>query len=207
VELILVRHGLPQRVERTSAAADPGLSETGHAQAERLADYLAGEPVEAVYTSPLRRAIETVAPLAARLGLPSEIVDGVAEWDRDANEYVPVEELKGAGDTRFQETTELAWSDRALMEPFRDRVVGAVETIIAAHPGGTVVVGCHAGVVNVYLGEVLGLPVDRRGFHYPNYTSIHRVAASRGGVRTIVTINETAHLRNTGLLRGLIQKS
>ena len=43
-------------------------------------------------------------------------------------------------------------------------------------------------------------------FFYPNYTSIHRVAAARSGERSVVTINETSHLRNTGLPMGLFQK-
>ncbi len=202
-----MRHGLPTRVELDSGQADPGLADAGLAQAERLADYLADEPIDAIYSSPLRRSLQTVGPLARRAGLPVVVLDDVAEWDRESNEYVPVEELKAAGDTRFHGTTQSAWADLALMTPFRRRVVDAIEGVVGAHPGGRVVVGCHAGVINVYLGEVLGLPVDRRGFHHPNYTSIHRVAASRSGVRTIVTINETAHLRHTGLLNGLIQKS
>ena len=45
-----------------------------------------------------------------------------------------------------------------------------------------------------------------QGFFYPNYTSINRVAASRGGDRTIVTVNETSHLRHTGLPMGIFQK-
>jgi probable phosphoglycerate mutase len=53
---------------------------------------------------------------------------------------------------------------------------------------------------------VLDLPVGK-GFFYPNYTSIHRIAASRGGHRSIVTVNETAHLRGTGLPMGLLQQS
>jgi probable phosphoglycerate mutase len=91
--------------------------------------------------------------------------------------------------------------------PFRDRVLAAVDALVAAHPGQRIVVACHAGVINVYVGEVLGLPIERRGFHYPNYTSIARVAASRSGARTVVTLNETAHLRNTGLPMGLVQRS
>jgi probable phosphoglycerate mutase len=51
---------------------------------------------------------------------------------------------------------------------------------------------------------VLGLG-HRGAIFYPNYTSINRVAASRGGVRSIVTLNETAHLRGTGLPMGLFQ--
>jgi probable phosphoglycerate mutase len=205
VELLLVRHALPQRVELADGAADPSLSEAGHQQAERLADYLASEQIAAVYSSPLRRAAETVAPLADRLGLPVVTVDGVAEFDRDASEYVPVEELRAGRDSRFVDMTQSVWSDMTVMVRFRDRVVAAVDELVAAHPGERIVIGCHAGVVNVYLGEVLGLPLERRGFHYPNYTSIHRVAASRAGVRTIVTVNETTHLRHSGLPMGLIQ--
>lgn len=201
-----MRHALPQRIELAEGSADPSLSDAGREQAERLADYLASEDISAVYASPLRRAAETVAPLAARLGVPVTTIDGVAEWDRDASEYVPVEELRDSGDSRFADITRHAWSDLALIEPFRDRVVAAIDALVATHPGQRIVIGCHAGVVNVYLGEVLGLPIDRRGFHYPNYTSVHRVAASRSGVRTIVTVNETPHLRHTGLPMGLVQK-
>ena len=44
------------------------------------------------------------------------------------------------------------------------------------------------------------------GFFYPNYTSIHRVMAARSGQRQIVTVNETPHLRGTGLPIGLYGK-
>ncbi len=65
---------------------------------------------------------------------------------------------------------------------------------------------CHGGVINAYLADVLGIAAPPPGFFYPNYTSIHRVAASRSGIRSIITINETAHLRHTGLPMGLFQK-
>jgi probable phosphoglycerate mutase len=207
VELILVRHARPERIEQADGHADPALTDLGRQQAERLADYLVDEQIEAIYSSPYTRARETVAPLAERLSLPVTIVDDVAEWDRQSTDYLPVEELRATGDARLREVTSDVWRDLDLMLPFRRRVVDAIDALIATHPGGRIVVGCHAGVINVYLGEVLGLPIDRRGFHYPNYTSVHRVAASRSGVRTVVTINETAHLRNTGLLEGLIQRS
>jgi probable phosphoglycerate mutase len=207
VELILVRHARPERIEHSEDHADPALTDLGRRQAERLARYLAEEPISAVYSSPYTRARETAEPLAVLLGLAVTVVDDVAEWDRTSTEYLPVEELRAAGDERLREVTSDVWRDLDLMLPFRRRVVDALDGLIAAHPGQRIVVACHAGVINVYLGEVLGLPIDRRGFHYPNYTSVHRVAASRSGVRTVVTINETAHLRNTGLLEGLIQRS
>ena len=83
----------------------------------------------------------------------------------------------------------------------------AIEAVIGAHPGQqTVVVVCHGGVINVILAAVLGVRFDLPGFFYPNYTSIHRILASRTGKRSVLTVNETSHLRNSGLPIGLFQK-
>jgi 2,3-bisphosphoglycerate-dependent phosphoglycerate mutase len=89
VELLLIRHALPVRRELEIGAADPELSENGHAQAKHLAEYLAAEaPLDALYASPLNRARQTAAPIAERFGLEVVLEDGVAEWDRYSNEYV-----------------------------------------------------------------------------------------------------------------------
>jgi probable phosphoglycerate mutase len=206
MELLLIRHALPVRRELAEGIADPELSTTGVEQAALLAGYLAGERLDALYSSPLRRARQTADHVAAASGLPVVIVDGVAEWDRTSSEYVPVEELKAADDPRWHAIVagRFDMHDES-PESFRGRVVRALEDIIDQHPGGRVAVACHGGVVNAYLGHVLGLPVGP-GFFYPNYTSIHRVAASRGGHRSVVTVNETPHLRGTGLPMGLLQQ-
>jgi probable phosphoglycerate mutase len=207
MELLLIRHGLPVRRELSEGIADPELAEAGHAQARHLADYLATETIDAVYASPLSRAFQTAQPLAADKGLEITIVDGVAEWDRNSSEYVPIEELKAANDPRWQAMVAGEWTAHdETQEEFRDRCVAAVEQIIEAHPGQRVAVVCHGGVVNNYLAHVLGLPLSQ-GFFYPNYTSIHRIAASGRGHRSVVTINETSHLRGTGLPMGLLQQS
>jgi len=206
VELILVRHGLPERRELATGPADPELTDDGHRQAELLAEYLSGEPIVAVYTSPLRRAVQTAAPLAGRLGLVPVVIDDVAEFDRHASSYIPMEELKAAGDPRFHDPTSDVWGGNDPDDGFDERVRGAIDRMIADHPGETIAVTCHGGVINLVLADVLGISTDGPGFFYPNYTSIHRIAASRSGVRSVVTINETSHLRNTGLPMGLFQK-
>lgn len=206
VELILVRHALPERKVLSSGAADPELTDDGHRQAELLADYLGTEAIDAVYTSPLRRAIQTAAPLARRLGLAAIVVDDVAEFDRHASSYIPIEELEADGDPRFHDPTSDIWASTDGSDDFEPRVTGAVDRLIGTHAGDTIVVVCHGGVINLVRATVLGLEHDGPGFFYPNYTSIHRVAASRSGVRSIVTVNETSHLRNTGLPMGLFQK-
>jgi probable phosphoglycerate mutase len=206
VELLLIRHGLPVRREVSDGPADPELAPQGHAQAEHMANYLSTERIDAIYTSPLRRASETAAPLARVLGLDAVVEDDVAEYDRNASEYIPMEELKATGDPRFHEFASGLGVGLDDHDEFRHRVLTALGLIIDHHPAQTVAVVCHGGVINLFLASILGLPLDPPGFFYPNYTSINRVAASRSGVRSVVTVNETAHLRHTGLPMGLFQK-
>lgn len=206
MELLIIRHGLPVRRELAEGAADPELAPQGHEQAGRLARYLESEQIDAIYASPMARARETAAPLAAALDVEIRISAGVAEWDQNSSEYVPVEELKATNDPRWQAMLAGEWSSDESEADFRTRVLGSIETIIDDHRGEKVAVVCHGGVINGYLSHVLGLGEFARGFFYPNYTSINRVAAASSGERSIVTVNETSHLRGTGLPMGLFQQ-
>ncbi|KRO57606.1 MAG: histidine phosphatase family protein [Ilumatobacteraceae bacterium] len=195
MEIVLVRHALPLRVELETGIADPELAAEGHEQAAKMAAYLGIEDVEAIYVSPLRRALETARPLCEVLGLEAVVSEGVAEFDRNSREYVPVEELRATNDPRWEKLLRGEW-DGVDEDPsiFKARVVATVEDLIARHPGGRVVVVCHGGVINQYLAHVLGIETHV-GFFYPKYTSIHRVMAARSGQRSIVSINEASHLR------------
>ena len=195
MEIVFVRHGLPLRIELETGVADPELAAEGHEQAAKMAAYLGVEDVEAVYVSPLRRALETASPLCKVLGLEAVVSEGVAEFDRNSREYVPVEELRATNDPRWEKLLRGEW-DGVDEDPslFKARVVETVEDMIARHPGGRVVVVCHGGVINQYLAHVLGIETHV-GFFYPKYTSIHRVMAARSGERSIVSINEASHLR------------
>ncbi|HQZ32992.1 MAG TPA: histidine phosphatase family protein [Ilumatobacteraceae bacterium] len=207
MELLLIRHGLPVRRELSEGIADPELAAAGHDQARHLTSYLSNEAIDAVYSSPLRRALQTAAPLAADRQLDVGVIDSVAEWDRNASTYIPIEELKAANDPRWQAMVRGEWTDHEeTPEEFSARVVSALEGLIDAHAGQRIAVACHGGVINSYLAHILGLPVSQ-GFFYPNYTSIHRIAASARGHRSVITVNETSHLRGTGLPMGLMQQS
>jgi 2,3-bisphosphoglycerate-dependent phosphoglycerate mutase len=206
MELLIIRHGLPVRRELESGAADPELAEAGHAQARHLARYLASERLDAIYASPLARAHQTALPLLEGRDLEIVITPDIAEWDQHSSEYVPVEELKAANDPRWQAMMRGEWGSDESEEDFRYRVVNAIESIVADHAGQRVAVVCHGGVINGYLSHVLGLDTFARGFFYPNYTSINRIAAASSGEREVVTVNETSHLRGTGLPMGLFQK-
>jgi probable phosphoglycerate mutase len=95
MELMLIRHGLPKHIENPGGEpADPPLSEIGRTQADRMATWLQHESIDHLYSSPMIRAYETAQPLARAQGLEVEVRDGVAEFDRHADAYVPVEKLK-----------------------------------------------------------------------------------------------------------------
>ena len=198
MDLLLVRHGLPERVEAAEGPADPVLAEEGRRQSDRLAAWLAHERIDHLVSSTLRRARQTAAPLAARLGLDVEPVHGLSEFDADADSYIPVEELRRARDPRFLALVEGRWDELgSSVDPraFADLVHTTIEGVIERFPGQRVAVVCHGGVINLYLGRILG--VDRHLWFEPGYTSVSRVAASRDGHRTIVSVNETAHLEAT----------
>jgi probable phosphoglycerate mutase len=196
VELILVRHAKPERLENVDGRADPALDDLGRSQAEAVGEWLAGERIDAVYASTLRRAIETAGPLVARLGLELVPHDGVVEWDRDSNSYIPTEELKAEDHEAWAAMRDGRW-DLLGIDPdaFRARVETAMAGIAAAHPSQRVVVFCHGGVINVYVGAVLG--IAQMLWFDPAYTSLSRVLVHRSGTRSILTLNETPHLPRT----------
>jgi probable phosphoglycerate mutase len=204
MELLLVRHALPVRRELVEGPADPELSAEGRAQAGHLATYLSSEHLDAIYASPLRRADETAQAVAAMQSVGVATCDGVAEYDRLSPDYIPVEELKATNDPRWHAIVRGEWaSDVETSDEFRERVVTTIEHLISAHPSQRIAIVCHGGVINSYMCHVLALAP--RAFFYPNYTSINRIAAARGGERSIVTLNETSHLRGTGLPIGVFQ--
>ena len=196
MELILIRHGLPERVEtQDGTPADPPLSETGHEQARRMADWLQDTAIDSLYSSPMRRAVETAAPLSQSKSLTPQLREGVAEFDRKASHYIPVEQLKQDDYESWQRLMrgETAGVD---FDRFADEVVSTLNEIISGHRGQTVAVTCHGGVINAWTAHVLGMP--QRMFFNPDYTSISRYMIASSGERTIITVNEHTHLKGLG---------
>lgn len=197
-QLLLVRHGEPHAADGAGPeGADPGLTDAGQAQAERFAGWLAGaaerSAVAEVVVSPMRRARESAAPAAAVLGLEPLVVEELAEFDRGHHAYRPVRDLVGTEDPDWARVRAGWFPSFVDVEAFTARVLAAFESILAGHEGReTVLVICHAGVINVYLTELLGLD---RPLGFPiDHLGVTRVLVSSAGERRVRSVNETQHV-------------
>ena len=190
-EVLLVRHGLPN-IDRD---ADPGLSSVGQLQAKALAEQIASEAPDAIFSSHLRRTRETAAPLAELLGLTVEVDRDLREWETYVPQpfYRPPEALDGAPgriaflDGRFEEF--LPPHD---VEGLQSRMAAAVRAAAARHSGRTIVVVSHGGAINALLALVVG--TGRSFFFDPAYTGVSRVRVMPDGRFVLMSVNETAHL-------------
>lgn len=208
-DLILVRHGQQQwpdpETSTTGDWIDPPLSELGRSQAEAVGRYLSEEVPSAIYSSQLLRANDTGKAIAAHHGLDVQVIEDLEEVrmfgdlppDKRAVDTVGELALDGMR-RRFMQTRSwdvYAYSERSA--DFRRRIGYSIEGILAAHPGETVVVACHGGVINVVLSQVLELEVDF--IFRPAHASVHRFRF-KGTHRVLETVNEQRFLRAEGLL-------
>ncbi len=195
MELIMIRHALPLRVEREDGSpADPGLSEKGIEQAAKLARWMESEKLDAIYSSPMTRAKETADPLSEVKGVEITIEPGIAEFDNQSSLYIPMEELKAKDYKRWLELLEGGFSEQFDLASFKKEALESIEKIISENSGRRVAAVCHGGVINVWAAHVLG--IEKYLFFAPEYTSINRFMASSSGVRSLISLNETGHLRD-----------
>jgi len=199
MELIIIRHGLPLRVEKKDgSAADPELSAAGIRQAHKLARWMENEKLDTIYCSPLLRAKMTARPLADITGLEIKIEPGVAEIDAHSATYIPLEELKANEPEKWKELLavgmESVYNSIQDLQTFRNIAIQSITRIIAENKGKKVAVICHGGIINIWAAHILGM--KKSLFFKPEYTSINRFMASSSGIHSLVSLNETGHLRN-----------
>ncbi|MBW3608230.1 MAG: histidine phosphatase family protein [Actinobacteria bacterium] len=206
IEVVLVRHGASQAAvedqpfELLEGQADPPLSPAGERQAQAVAEHLAGEPLAAIYVTPLRRTAQTAAPLAKLTGLGPVVVPELRE--------VHLGELDGGAfriavrrrDPRVAEVFRAQRWDvipgAETMEAFQARTRSGLQRIAEGlPPGATVAAVVHGGVI----GELCRQASGSRPFAF--------VHADNGSLTRLVLLpepqrhwwirsfNEAAHLR------------
>jgi probable phosphoglycerate mutase len=154
-QLLLIRHGETawNAEHRVQGQLDIPLSPLGVLQSARLAECLANEPIDAVYSSGQSRAWLTAAPLAARLGLEVIAEPRLRERSFGIFEGLTLDEIAERYPPEFKKWRERdpAWRPEGgeSGQQLIDRVLSAVSDIGVNHPSQTVVLVSHGGVLDV----------------------------------------------------------
>ncbi len=208
-ELFIVRHAdaIPDEDEIIPSGIydDLPLSRVGREQAQALAERLGKMSFDAMYSSPLRRCLETAAPLAELLDTTPIVVEGLKEIRLGNIRPLPddgkdLAALTRALKERQMDIVRLAgetghWDfipDSESSKAFRKRVVEALDEIACNHVGQRVLTFAHGGVVNAYVAEVLGMEKE---FFYPAANTSITVVRVSGKHRVLYVLNDIGHVK------------
>ena len=163
--VLFVRHGQTDTTGQLLPGRSPGLhlADAGKAQAQATADAIAKlSKVDAVYSSPLERARETAAPIAAARGLKVQVERGLVELDVGDWTGEELKKLRRAPEWKVVQRYPSGFrfpSGESFVE-LQARTVTTIERLVASHPGGTVVAVSHADTIKAAVVHALGAHLD-----------------------------------------------
>ncbi len=196
LELILVRHGetADPITNKYVGVTDVPLGERGKRQAVSLARSFAREKLDAVYTSPLSRAKETAMPVAKKLFLDVQILNGLCDRNYGIWENLTPEEIKDKYPEEHEEWYK-TWPEYEIPQgesemQVYERNAEALRKILDTHENGKVLVVTH----NTCIRNILALLFDMDiagGWHFQaNYAGICRIKIDEYGFATMTSFNE-----------------
>jgi broad specificity phosphatase PhoE len=167
LKLILVRHGETHWNKDglvQGGDSDIELDDTGLEQARRLAAFLKNEPIIAILSSPLQRAVATAEVIASQNHLPVEIDQGLKELKVGDLEGISISNLR----TTFSRFLLQWWQDGETMKlpngeslvELQQRAWKVIEGLLEKHKDGTAVVVSHYFVILAIILKALNLPLD-----------------------------------------------
>ena len=194
--LLLVRHGETPTTGKVLPGRAPGLhlSDRGRAQAERVAERLAGLSIGAVYSSPLERACETAEPTAVRTGLEVNPDDGLLECDFGDWTGAVIVDLAALPEwqTVQHSPSEFRFPDGESFPEMQARIVGALEVMRAAHAGGVIVCFSHADPIKAAVAHALGTHLDLFQRIVISPGSVSAISFVEGQDPAVLMVNSTS---------------
>ncbi|MBI1323914.1 histidine phosphatase family protein [bacterium] len=159
-KLYLLRHAQTADTSKFHGSeSDIGLSDWGHEQARRLAKRFADTPIDAIYSSAMRRAVDTATPIASTLGLELQQVPALHERSmgelagasRDEFRHVFTDAMIAwmAGDLNYTHPTGESY------QAMRRRGVPALTDILNRNDGRTVLVVAHGMLIRVLISSLV----------------------------------------------------
>lgn len=200
-KFILVRHGETEwnRNERFRGRADLSLNENGLKQAEAAAVKLSGREVAAIYSSPMKRTLETADPISRELGVAVSPTMGLididyGEWQGLSPEEA-IEKDAAMHDKWLNSPHEVHFPGGEGLGDVRERAAGAVHEIAAKHDGQTVILVSHKVVCQVLICAMLGLDNSHFWQVRQDVCAINRFEVADGST-SVRSVNDICHLKN-----------
>ncbi len=193
--VLLVRHGQTPTTGKLLPGRAPGLhlADSGKEQAQRAADRIAAlTKVDAIYASPLERARETAAPIAAARGLKVGIDKGLLECefgDWTGAELKHLMKLPEWNTVQRAPSTFRFPNGESFTE-MQTRMVSTIDRLRARHPGGTVVCVSHADPIKAAVAHAMGTHIDLFQRIVISTCSITAIAYGMGAP-VVLTVNST----------------
>ncbi|MEN8584161.1 MSMEG_4193 family putative phosphomutase [Arthrobacter sp. KBS0703] len=194
--LLLVRHGETPTTGTVLPGRVPGLhlSDRGRAQAERVAERLAGLPVDGIYSSPLERTRETAEPTAARTGLEVNQDAGLLECDFGEWTGAALAELAALPEWQTVQHSPSAFRfpNGESFTQMQARIVGSLEVLRTAHAGGVVVCFSHADPIKAAVAHALGTHLDLFQRIVISPGSVSAISYVEGQAPAVLMVNSTS---------------
>ena len=198
LKFVLVRHGLTEwnQEGRYLGSSDVGLSEQGKIQAALLAPALDNFPIDVIYSSPLKRSVETAKQTGEHLGIEVTIDDRLRELNFGIFEGLTFQQAQGNYPDQMRR-----WLDDYNQPPENgetisslvERVSGFLKDTIVSNEGKCVLVFSHGGVLREILRQSLDLKKDQHWAFEIAPAGITELIVSGDGVR-VKCLNDTCHL-------------
>ena len=204
--IILVRHGQTAwnvgsgAGERFRGRIDLSLDDTGLAQARALAKRLAGRPIVAVYSSPLKRAVETARPTAQQLGLPVQPLPGIIDINYGDWQGLSHPKVASAYPDLYRRWLEtphrVKFPNGESLRQVRFRGMAALNEASTRHEGQVILLVAHQVVNKALVCAMLGLG-NSHFWRIQQDNACINVFEHKDEVFTAVLINDTCHLHQT----------
>jgi broad specificity phosphatase PhoE len=200
LRIVQVRHGETDwnRSRRFQGQSDVPLNETGRAQAKALALTLRQEPIKAIYSSPISRAIETARAINRYHQASIEQRDGLMEMDLgDFEGLYPRDLMEGQPEFLrmwLENPASVRMPNGETLEEVQTRAWVVVEEIAKTHHEGPVLLCGHNFVNLTILCKILGLDIAHFRRLRQSLGAINTIERGRG-LYSLVCINDTCHLK------------
>jgi probable phosphoglycerate mutase len=200
LRVILVRHGETdwnQEGRVQGSGSDRELTETGKQQAESIGLKLKQERIQAIYSSPLRRALDTAQVIARHHQVEVQIEPSLNEIYAGELEGIPIKKLGSylselvAREQGDESVSKLYGGER--LAAVQQRAWSIIQRLADKHSDGAIVVVSHYFVILSVICSVLNMPPSEMGRLKLDVGSISTIVFSERGIR-LALFNDSCHL-------------